>query len=197
MLGRLVLAVSIVVLLSSTSEAQRGESPERKPNPSTTIPAPVPTSPQCVRDGAEQKSTGCYDWGQTQSGDTHTCPGGFAMAGGSTNNHFFCVYVGEYESSTVRRANSSDSKTQRYESMACLDGEFAFGLHEKRLELMCATVKDRRAKVADERTVGLGVGGTKGEVLCPGSAGAQLAVVTGWNTMKGQMLCSLLKRTAP
>jgi hypothetical protein len=113
----------------------------------------------------------------------HACPENFAMAGGGNgNNHFYCVYTGPYTNSYL-----AGNENQMFESMVCKANYFATGLREDRYRLRCATTGAPVTKAAPQSLGKM--------TLCPGTvAGKQLAVVIGWNTLKGQAICAM---TAP
>ena len=166
------------------AQGERPTKPDKATKGGVTKPAP-PLQPQCTDDATEKGLAMCYDWGQTQRDGMHACPANFAKAGGGNrNNHFYCVYVGPYTDSYLAEGAT---RLARFESMVCKPNYFATGLHEENYRLRCATTG---APVKSEAPQGLG-----NMTLCPGTvAGKQLAVVTGWNTLKGQAICAI---TAP
>ena len=180
---KFLLAVFLVLGLVGNVWAQgSGERPDRpnKPTKGGFIPGPKPLEPQCTADAAEKGLRMCYDWDQTQRDDMHACPESFAIAGGGNgNNHFYCVYTGPYTGSYV-----AGNERQQFESMVCKTNYFATGLREDKYKLRCATTGAKVTKAAPQNLGDM--------TLCPGTvAGKQLAVVIGWNTLKGQAICAI------
>ena len=180
---RIALNVVVLSLLVGLVATQVGAQRRGDRDRTTGTRVVQVQEPKCSEQATKDRLPFCYDDdGNTQIDGMHACPAGFALAGKTDTNSFYCVYIGPYVGKvTIRKANANDLETQRQQSMACKSGEVVVGLHEVGYLLRCATtgatVEREHAQNAYEK--------------CSGSTGSQVGVVTGYNTNETKMLCSM------
>ena len=167
-----------------------GERPDR-PEKGGIIKLPPRAEPQC-NSPAETIKYSCYDYERQipwSEGTMHGCPENFVLTGGgNSNNVFYCTFIRKLSYTYELKG---DARREAFESMACLEGDFVVGLREDRMALKCGHIEGLKAYGENPEALSL-----YPVTACPTTVpDTQVGVVTGWNTLKGHMLCSIVDLT--